>query len=151
MSSAGAPSRSAAPAIALRLAVVAAAVLVGLGLQQLVTARLEEIQTLAASDVLRARAELAGLMRWVGGSALLLTAAFGLLMVASCRRALALDRFPPPGLLGWGVAAGAVLSGPRARRRARIGMGLGAALVVLSLTALGLLGYVSKVLLACRA
>jgi len=135
-----------------RLAVLAGAVALGLALQQLVGGRLAEIAALSERDLLAARAELATLMRVVGGGALLLTAATGAVIVAAGRRSLALGVFPPPGLLAWGARAGPVpLRGDAARRGARVGIALGAAVLLLSLVALGLLWHLTSVLLACRA
>jgi hypothetical protein len=132
-----------------RLAVLAGAVAAGLALQGVVAARLAEIQALAAEDVLRARAELAGLLR-VGGALLFgLTTAVGVSIAASSRRALAEGRFPPSGIWSWGATR--VATGPQAAALARVGLGLGALLVVCSLVAGALTWYLAAVLLACRA
>ncbi|MEW6270714.1 MAG: hypothetical protein AB1689_15635, partial [Thermodesulfobacteriota bacterium] len=57
--------------------------------------------------------------------------------------------FPPPGVWSWGASR--VVTGPRARTFARLTIGLAAALVACSLTGLGLVLYVARVLLDCRA
>ncbi|HXK25563.1 MAG TPA: hypothetical protein VMS55_23040 [Myxococcota bacterium] len=132
-----------------RLAVLAAAVALGLLLQRVVAARLDEIQALSAQDVIRARAELATLLR-VGGALLFgFTAATGLAIVASSRRALATGRFPPPGFWSWGTRR--VTTGPRARTLARTSLVLGTMLVACSAAGGGLVWYMASVLLACKA
>ena len=132
-----------------RLAALALAVALGLILQRVVAARLQEIQALASQDVIRARAELAALLR-VGGALLFgFIAATGLAIVASARRALATGQFPPPGIWSWGTRR--VTTGPRARTLARTSLVLGAMLVACSAAGGGLVWYVASVLLACRA
>ncbi len=132
-----------------RLLLVAGAIGLGLWLQGLVAARLEAIQALADEDVVRARAELAGLLR-IGGTLLFgMTGVTGLSIVAASRRALASGRFPPPGLWSWGASR--VVTGPHARRLARGGVVLGSLLVACSLAAGGLTWHMAAVLLACRA
>ena len=132
-----------------RLAVLAAAVALGLLLQRVVGARLAQIDALAAEDVIRARAEFASLLR-VGGTLLFgLTGATGLAILASSRRALAVGRFPPPGIWSWGAAR--VVTGPRAATLSRTGLWLGALLLLCSLAGGGLVWYLASVLLACRA
>ena len=132
-----------------RLAVLAAAVALGLLLQRVVAARLAEIQALSAENVIRARMELASLLRV--GSVLLFgfTGATGLVIVASSRRALAVGRYPPPGVWSWGATH--VYTGPRALTLARASLVLGALLIACSATAGGLVWYVAATLLACRA
>jgi len=78
-----------------------------------------------------------------------LTAAVGVGVVAACRRAAALEIFPPPGIWSWGTRR--VVTGPAARRFARVGIGLGAVLVAASLAGGGLLWYAGAVVRACRA
>jgi hypothetical protein len=132
-----------------RLAVLAGAVAAGLALQGVVAGRLAEIQALAAEDVVRARAELAGLLR-VGGALLFgLTTAVGVSIAASSRRALAEGRFPPSGVWSWGATR--VATGPQATQLARVGVGLGALLVLSSVAAGALTWHMAAVLLACRA
>ena len=143
------PASRRARFLATRLAVLAAAVAAGLALQGVVAARLAEIQALAALDVVRARGELAGLLR-VGGALLFgLTALVGVSVFASSRRALAEGRFPPSGV--WSFGAARVATGPQAGRLARAGVVLGALLVLCSLAAGGLTWHMAAVLLACRA
>jgi hypothetical protein len=134
---------------AVRLGVLAAAVAVGLALQSVVAARLAAIQALANDDVLRARAELAGLLR-VGAVLLFgLTGATGASIALSSRRAVVEQRFPPSGIWSWGAAR--VQTGPTAVRFARVGIALGVLLVLLSALAGGLTWHIAAVLLACRA
>jgi hypothetical protein len=134
---------------AVRLGVLAAAVAAGLALQGVVAARLAAIQALANDDVLRARAELAGLLRV--GSVLLfgLTGAVGASIALSSRRAVAEQRFPPSGVWSWGAPH--VRTGPTGVRMARVGTALGVLLVLLSALAGGLTWHIAAVLLACRA
>ena len=105
-----------------RLALLAFAVALGLILQRVVAGRLEEIQALASEDVLRARAELAALLRIGGASLFGFVAATGLAIGASARRT-----------------------------RARAGLVLGAILIACSAAGGGLVWYMASVLLACRA
>jgi hypothetical protein len=150
MTASDAPLRSPRRAIAGRLLAVAGAVAAGLALQQVVAARLEAIQALSETDVVAARAALArvfqvaaiGIAGGVGG--------LGVAIALSSRRALAEGRFPPTGALAFGRGR-APLSGPPALRLARIGVGLGAALALLSLAAGGMLWWMARVLLLCRA
>jgi hypothetical protein len=128
---------------------VALAIALGLLLQRVVTARLEEIQALSNQDVLRARAELAALLR-VGGALLFgFVAATGLAIAASARRALATGQFPPPGIWSWGTRQR--VTGPRAHTLAKTSLVLGGLLVACSAAAGGLVWYMASVLLACRA
>lgn len=128
---------------------LAIAVALGLALQQVLRSRLDEIQTLAAHDVIRARAELAGIFRGVAALVFGTTGALGIAIFASGRRALREERFPPPGPWGWGAVR--VVSGARARSMARAAMALAVALFVLSIAGAALSWYVASVLLACRA
>jgi hypothetical protein len=137
-------------ALASRLLVVAGAVAVGLALQQALAARLGAIAELAETDVLAARRDLAVVFEV---AAIALAAGIGGLGAAialSCRRALAEGRFPPSGALAFGRAR-VPLTGPPAQRLARIGLALGAALALCSLAAGGLLWWLARTLLLCRA
>jgi hypothetical protein len=78
-----------------------------------------------------------------------LTGALGVTVTLSCRRSLAREEFPPPGLWSWGARR--VVTGAAARRLARIGMGLGITLALASAAGGGLLWYMAAVLRACRA
>lgn len=132
-----------------RLTVLALAIGLGLLLQRVVGARLEEIQALSAENVIRARYELASFLR-VGGSALFgFTAATGLAIALSARRALAAGMFPPPGVWSWGAAR--VATGPRAATLARASLVLGALLVALSAAGGGLIWHAASVLVSCQA
>ena len=132
-----------------RIAVIALAIALGLLLQRVVAARLAEIQALSAESVIRARYELASFLR-VGGSVLFgFTAATGLAIVASARRALSVGRFPPPGMWSWGAAR--VETGPRAVTLARVSLVLGALLVACSAAGGGLIWYAASVLVSCQA
>ena len=135
--------------LAVRLGVVAGAVALGLALQGVLTARLEAIATLADRDVVAARRDLAFLMRVIALPVLALTAGLGAAIAFSCRRALAEGRFPPAGGRAWGRTAQA-MTGLRAQRVARLGIGLGTALFVCSVAAGGLLWWMTYVLLLCR-
>jgi len=132
-----------------RLAVLAFAVAVGLALQGVVTARLEAIDGLSRVEPVRARGEMAALLRLAGAGVFGFTAVVGLSLLAASRRALRLEIFPPPGLWSWGAVR--AITGPRARTVARVGVGLSVALVLLSLAAGSLLWYAAGRLLACGA
>jgi hypothetical protein len=134
---------------AFRLLVIGGAVVAGLALQQVLRTRLDAIQDLAKTDVLTARAQLAHLLQVVGGLVFGLTTALGVTMVLGARRALALEIFPPPGVLSWGSAH--VATGEQARWRARIATVLAAAVIACSLIGLGMMLYMAQRLLACRA
>jgi hypothetical protein len=133
----------------LRLAVIAGAVALGLALQQLLGARLAEIGALSQTDVIRARAELAGILRVVAVGLFGLTGATGVAMLASGRRALVEERFPPAGIWSWGAVRHA--TGPRARRLARASIAVAGALVVCSVAGAALTWHIASVLLACRS
>jgi hypothetical protein len=136
--------------LATRLLVVAGAVALGLALQQVLAARLAALQELAETDVLAARRELAFVFRAVAIGLFGLTGGLGIAIVLSCRRALAEGRFPPSGALAWGRAR-AVVTGPRAQRLAQTGLVLGALLVLCSAAGGGLLWWMARTLLLCRA
>jgi hypothetical protein len=136
--------------LAARLGVLAGAVALGLALQGVLTARLEAIAALTDSDVVAARRDLAFLMRAIALPVLALTAGLGMVIALSCRHALAEGRFPPTGARAWGRTA-RTMTGPPARRVARLGIGLGATLFVCSVAAGGLLWWMTYVLLLCRA
>jgi hypothetical protein len=131
------------------LATLTLAVAIGLALQRLLQARLEEIQALAARDVIRARAELAGILRAVAVGVFGSTGALGVAIFVSGRRAWREERFPPSGPWSWGAAR--IVSGPRARTLARAAMGLALALFFLSCAGAALTWYMASVLLACRS
>jgi len=130
-------------------ATLALAVGLGLALQHVLQARLDEIQALANHDVIRARAELAGILRAVAVGVFGSTGAVGIAIFASGRRALREERFPPSGAWSWGAAR--IITGPRALAMARAAMVLALALVLLSLAGGALTWYIASVLLACRA
>ena len=130
-------------------AAVALAVLLGLALQHVLRTRLDEIQSLASHDVIRARAELAGILQIVAVGVFGTTGALGVAIFLSSRRAFWEERFPPSGAWSW--SAPRVVTGPQARRMARIGMGLALVLVLASLAGATLTWYMAGVLLACRA
>jgi hypothetical protein len=116
-----------------RLAVLAAALAIGLVLHLALRAELAEIAVLAETDVVAARAELAAWLR-IGGSALFaLTAAVGVSIALTSRRALAEGRFPPAGV--WSFGAARIATGAPARRMAQVGVALGALLVLCSAAA----------------
>jgi hypothetical protein len=135
--------------LGLRLVVLAGAIGAGLWLQHVLSLRLEALDELAKTDVLRARAELATLLQVIAVAVFGLTAGLGVAILVSCLRAAREERFPPPGIWSWGTRR--VVSGPAARRMAQIGAGLGAAVVAASAAGGGLLWYVAVVVRACRA
>lgn len=128
---------------------LAIAVLLGLALQHVLQARLDEIQALASHDVIRARAELAGILRAVGTLVFGSTGALGVALFAAGRRAFREERFPPPGPWSWGARR--IITGPRARAMARAAMGLAVGLVLLSVASGTFTWYIASVLLTCRA
>jgi hypothetical protein len=131
------------------VATLALAVALGLALQHIIQIRLGEIQTLAGHDVIRARAELAGILHAVAICVFGATGALGIAFFVASRHAHREERFPPSGAWAWRSAR--IVTGPRARTLARAAMGLAVALVLLSIAAAGLTWYVASVLLACRA
>jgi hypothetical protein len=133
----------------LRLGVLALVIALGLVLQGWLVGFLEQIQLRSKTDMLGARAELAGVFQWGGLLLFGLTAATGVGVVATCRRGLALGVFPPPGL--WSLGGVRQLTGPRARNALWVGIALGVLLVVTSAAAGGLAWYMGMVLRACRA
>jgi hypothetical protein len=133
-----------------RLGVIAGAVALGLALQQVLGARLAEIDALAKSDVIRARAELAGILKVVAVGLFGLTGGLGIAMLAAGRRALAEGRFPPAGSWSFG-AARQPATGPRALRLTRAWIALAAALVLCSVAGGAFTWTMASVLLACRA
>src|SRR5262245_13893295 len=88
--------------LALRLGVAAVALALGLVSQHLLAGRLAQIDELSKRDLLGARAQFATLLRFVAVGLFGLTGAVGACMIASCRRALALAVYPPPGVWSWG-------------------------------------------------
>ena len=131
------------------LLLVAVALAAGLALQHALGERLAEIVARGQHDKLAARAELAAWIRGVITCACGLTAALGLVLVRACRRPGSALRFPPPGLLSLGARR--AVTGPRAVALTRVGLCLGAALLVASLAAIALAWYVAAILAACRA
>jgi hypothetical protein len=118
-------------------------------LQRLLGAHLEAIEELARSDVIAARAKLALVLR-IGALGLFgPLAAFGVALALACRRALALGRFPPPGLFARGALR--VVEGDPARRLAWAMLAAALALFVCSLAAGALSWKLAATLLACRA
>lgn len=142
----GSPRR----ALLARLGLVAVAVVAGLALQSLLSAQLAGIDARAKTDLLGARAELARIFEIASVAVFGLTGALGVVIVLACRRSLALLEFPPPGAFSWGSGR-AVLTGPRARNAAWVGIALGVALALASAAGGGLLWYMAQVLRACRA
>lgn len=135
--------------LALRLLALAGAGALGLALQQTLAARLASIQALAETDVLAARRELAIVFRVAAAALVAGVGGLGLAIAWSCRRALAEGRFPPTGALAFGPRR--VATGLRAQRLARTGLVLGALLFVCSAAAAGLLWWMARALLLCRA
>lgn len=137
-------------AIIVRLGVVAAAIALGLALQEVLSERLEAIAIGAERDVVAARRELGMLMRAVCIPVLALTTAIGVSITHSARCALREARFPPTQGSLWN-RGGRVLTGAAALRKAAIALCLGLALVLCSLSAAGLVWWITRVLLLCRA
>jgi len=144
------PLPSARRALAGRVLVIAGAIALGLVLQQLLAARLGAIAERAETDVLAARQDLALVFRIAAIALAAGIGGLGVAIVLSSRRALAEGRFPPSGGLAWGGAR-VPLTGPPAQRLARIGFALGVALALCSLAAGGLLWWMARTLLLCRA
>lgn len=132
-----------------RLAILAAAVAIGLVLQHALGVRLAGIEDLATRDVVAARAELARLLQIVGGIVFGGTFGVGVSMALASRRALARAEFPPPGVWSWGASRR--VTGPRARTLARVWLALASAVALLSAAGLALSFYAAEILLACRA
>jgi hypothetical protein len=133
---------------AVRALLLAVAIALGLALEQVLAARLTEIQALAQKDVIHARAEFASLLR-VGGCGFFgLTTALGFLLINASRRAIREERFPPPGMLSWGATR--VVTGPLGRRIALASLAIAIALVICSLAAAALAWHLAAVLLACK-
>jgi hypothetical protein len=130
-------------------AMLALAVALGLALQHVVQSRLDGIAALADENVIRARGELAGMLRGVAVGVFGVTGALGVVFGIACCHAHREQRFPPSGRWSW--TATRVVTGPRARLVARIGIGLAGALVAVSILGGTLTWYVASVLLACRA
>ena len=77
------------------------------------------------------------------------TAAVGVAAIAACLKSLRLGVFPAPGTWSWALRH--KLTGRQAVLAARVGMGLGATLVLVSAAGGGLLWYMAAVVRACRA
>jgi hypothetical protein len=136
-------------ALRARIGLVVLAICIGLVLQQVLGAYLAHIQDEARTDLLAARAELARVFQVIGIAIFGTTGFVGGSILFACRRAARDEAFPPPGLSTWGGTTR--VTGPRARLLARIGMGLGATVVVASAAGAGLAWYIAAVLRACRA
>jgi len=132
---------------AARALVLAVAIVLGVALQQVLKARLSEIQALAKSDVIRARGELASLLRAGGGGFFGVTTALGFMLINASRRAIREERFPPPGM-SWGATR--VFTGPQGRRIALVSLAIAITLVICSLAGLALVWHMAAALLACR-
>jgi len=140
MSATGATPQRNLRSLATRLLVVAGAIAAGLVLQRMLGARLDEI---------RARAELAHVLRTVGIPIFAGSALVGATLAVASRRAITAERFPPPGALSWGSAH--VITGPPARRLARICLVLAVLVIVCSIAGGALLWEMARQLLLCRA
>ena len=134
---------------AVRLAVLAVAVAVGLAGNSLVAAHLASIQELAKTDVLAARAQLAFVLQGMAVGLFGGIAALGVWLAGLGRRGMALAQFPPPGMVGWGTAR--VHTGAVGRRAARFAFALALLLVAASLAGGALTWWMAVRLLACRA
>lgn len=134
---------------ATRALTLAGALALGLLLQHGLAARLEALQSLAREEPVRARAELAFLLRVVGSGVFGFTGVLGMAMIEACRRAIEAERFPPPGAWSWSAAR--IVTGPRARRLALAAMGVAVTLVACSIAGGALTWHMAARLLACRA
>jgi hypothetical protein len=134
---------------ATRAALIVGAMALGLVLQHAVASRLAEIGNLAHVDVIRARMELAQILRIAAVAVFGLTGGTGLALLASSRRGLVEERFPPAGIFSWGAAR--IVTGPAARRLARVSLGLAVVIVACSAAGGALTWYMASVLLACKA
>lgn len=143
------PVRVPRTAILRRLLILAMAVAIGLALQHVLRARLDEIVELSHGNMLAARAELGWLFRIVGTAVFGLTGGLGIVFAVACRHPSEALQFPPPGLLS--VDAARLTTGPRAQTLTRIGLGLGITLFAVSLLGGTLMWYMAAVLFACRA
>jgi len=138
--------------IARRLALLGLAVAVGLFLERRLEARLQELDALghrSYADLLIARKELARLLQRLAVAVFGATAAVGVAAIAACLKSLRLGVFPAPGTWSWALRH--KLTGRQAVLAARVGMGLGATLVLVSAAGGGLLWYMAAVVRACRA
>ena len=132
-----------------RVALLAGAIAMGVWLNQEVAAYLASLQALAKDHPMEARAALARVFRWIaiglfGGIALL-----GVHLLATCRRALRIAQFPPPG--AWGFGAARTWQAEPARRIARFMGVVSLALVLASTAGASVAWHIASVLLACRA
>lgn len=118
-------SSSKRAALARRLLVLSVAIALGLVLQDVLRARLDAIWELSQRDMLAARAELAWVFRVVGTLVFGVTGALGVAIAWSSRHAR--------------------------DARARLGVGLGVALLLASAAGLALIWFMAAVLAACRA
>jgi hypothetical protein len=132
-----------------RIGVLVGAMVLGLVLNHFVQRHLAALQVLAATDAIAARAQLATEIRIGGLGLFTLTALLGASLIATSRRSARELRFPPTGLWGWGATR--IVTGPRARRLAFVGMILGALLIACSLTGAAVSWRMGTVLLTCRA
>ena len=125
------------------------AIVVGLALNHAVPVHMVTLETLAATDPIAARSQLAGEIR-VGGLGLFaLTGLLGVSIVLAARRSLTELRFPPPGMWSWGGAR--TVTGPGVRPVAFVVAFLGVLLVLCSLAGGALSWEMGARLLACRA
>ena len=130
-----------------RVLVLAGAMAAGLVLQRLLLQHLDALETLAETDPIAARRQLATELR-VGGLGLFgLTCVLGGWVIAVSVRAFRAAQFPPPGVSTWRVAR--IATGATARRQAIAGMVLGAVLVAASLAAGVLTWKIAATFLVC--
>src|SRR5262245_4502723 len=135
--------------LALRLAVMAGAVALGLLAQHWLSAYLWEIEELSQTDLLAARASLARVLEVASVVVFGLTGSIGVTLFRSMRRSLALERFPVSDLWSFGSRRQPSI-GPQARSWARAGMALAIALILASCAGGALGWYIAAVLRACR-
>ena len=133
-----------------RIAAVIAAVVLGLVAQRLLSTYLWQIQELAETNVLQARAALALVLEIASVVVFGLTGSVGVGILFSSRRSLALEQFPVSDLWSFGSRRRPV-TGPRARRLAQLGIALAVLLILASCAGGALTWYIAAVLRACRA
>jgi hypothetical protein len=134
----------------LRLAVIVAAIALGLVAQHLLAEYLWQIEELSQTNLLEARALLARVLEVASVVVFGLTASLGVTLLVSMRRSFALARFPVSDLWSFGSRRQPV-DGPQARAWARVGMALAIALILASCAGGALSWYIAAVLRACRA
>jgi len=131
------------------IAMLAAAVAIGLAANHAMRVHLGTLEKLAATDQIAARAALAAELRFGGLAIFASVCALGASLVVASLRSMRDERFPPAGV--WGFSATRIITGPAARRAAQVGLLLAGALIACSLAGAWLSWEMGTRLLACRA